>query len=392
MTSTRDIDVFSRLVESVYTAASDPSHWQRFLIDLADTLNAKSGIIRVIDERNTAIRANIHHNLDPALQKAHREHYVKKDIFIDVLKTVPAGFIATSEQLFTRRELQHNEFFADYMRPQENYHVCGGLAVRNEDCVFKFAVQRHLASGPFGREDEAYMRRLVPHIQRAVNLGHLLSQTRQQADAAEHTLNALSVGILLLDSQHRIIHSNDKAGELLAQQCGLTTRAGHVAVAHAGDRKGFQNLLDTVQARISSAQPPAPEALLLKSQPGQPRILLVACPARKGALGFDGPWPDVETALLVSNLDDAGLVNRDILMSLYGLTSAEARLACALSQGHELADLSKHWHLSRETLRSHLKKVLAKTRTKRQSELIRLLTGKPWNMTASQPCSGSRSP
>lgn len=381
MTSTRDIDAFSDLVESIYTAATDPSHWPIFLRELAHTLNAKSGIIRVIDERNTAIRANIHYNLDPALQKAHSEHYVKQDIFVEVLKTVPAGFIATSEQLFSPRELRNNEFFADYMKPQENYHVCGGLAVRNEDCVFKFAVQRDLKSGPFGREDETYMRRLVPHIQRAVNLGHLLNLTRQQAEAAENTLNALSVGVLLLDQQRRIIHMNDKAEDLLAQRCGLAAHAGRIGVSHAGDRKAFQAALEAVKTRLALAQPPIPEALLLSTQPGKPRILVVACPARTGARAFDGPWPAVQTVLLVSNLADAGLVNRDILMSLYGLTTAEARLACALSQGHELAELSTEWGLSRETLRTHLKRVLTKTGTSRQSELVRLLTGKPWNIT-----------
>ncbi|MEA5444425.1 hypothetical protein VCB98_01155 [Gammaproteobacteria bacterium AB-CW1] len=74
MRSTHDIDRFSSQVESIYTAATDPDHWQGFIVDLAQTLNAKSGIIRGIDERNTAIRSNIHYNLDPALQRAHSEY------------------------------------------------------------------------------------------------------------------------------------------------------------------------------------------------------------------------------------------------------------------------------------------------------------------------------
>lgn len=67
-------------------------------------------------------------------------------------------------------------------------------------------------------------------------------------------------------------------------------------------------------------------------------------------------------------------------MTLYGLTNAEARLACALSQGEALGELSRRWDISRETLRTHLKRVLGKTGTSRQSELVRLLTGKPWNI------------
>ncbi|MEA5444424.1 hypothetical protein VCB98_01150 [Gammaproteobacteria bacterium AB-CW1] len=269
------------------------------------------------------------------------------------------------------------------MRPQENYHVCGGIAVRTEDCVFKFAVQRHLAAGPFDQEDKNYMRRLVPHIQRAVNMGQLLRLTRQQVNAAEHTLNALSVGVVLLDGEHRIVHKNDKAEEILQQRHGLMADTGHIRVTHPRDRKRFRGMLETVKNRIALSQPPTPEAILLQHEAGRPHILVVATPARPGPMGLEGPWPDVQTVWLLSNLADAGLVNRDILMSLYGLTAAEARLACALAQGHELSELSDHWQLSRETLRSHLKRVLTKSGTGRQSELIRLLTGKPWNISAS---------
>lgn len=67
-------------------------------------------------------------------------------------------------------------------------------------------------------------------------------------------------------------------------------------------------------------------------------------------------------------------------MTLYGLTAAEARLACALSQGHDLSKLSAQWRVSRETLRTHLKRVLSKTGTSRQTDLVRLLNGKPWNL------------
>lgn len=60
-------------------------------------------------------------------------------------------------------------------------------------------------------------------------------------------------------------------------------------------------------------------------------------------------------------------------MDMYALTAAEARLARHLMQGFDLTGTAAHLSICRETARTHLRRVLAKTGTHRQAELIRLL-------------------
>ena len=62
-----------------------------------------------------------------------------------------------------------------------------------------------------------------------------------------------------------------------------------------------------------------------------------------------------------------------LLAGALGLTSAEARLASLLASGTSLEDAAAELHISRETARSQLKVVFAKTGTHRQSELVALL-------------------
>jgi len=61
------------------------------------------------------------------------------------------------------------------------------------------------------------------------------------------------------------------------------------------------------------------------------------------------------------------------LRRLYGLTPAEARLAQALVAGEHLNDIAEHLGITKETARSQLKAVFAKTDTHRQAELVRVL-------------------
>lgn len=43
-----DIETYSRLLGTAYDAAADPAHWRTFLEGLADVLNAKSGLFRLL--------------------------------------------------------------------------------------------------------------------------------------------------------------------------------------------------------------------------------------------------------------------------------------------------------------------------------------------------------
>jgi DNA-binding CsgD family transcriptional regulator len=65
------------------------------------------------------------------------------------------------------------------------------------------------------------------------------------------------------------------------------------------------------------------------------------------------------------------------MRQLYGLTPTEARLADLLLEGLEVREISNRLSISVETARFHLKRVLAKSGTHRQTELIRLMLSLP---------------
>jgi DNA-binding CsgD family transcriptional regulator len=64
---------------------------------------------------------------------------------------------------------------------------------------------------------------------------------------------------------------------------------------------------------------------------------------------------------------------------MYGLTRGEAKLTLALLNGNSLKQIADCLGISYETTRTHLKRILSKTGTRRQGELVRLLlTSSAW--------------
>jgi DNA-binding CsgD family transcriptional regulator len=61
------------------------------------------------------------------------------------------------------------------------------------------------------------------------------------------------------------------------------------------------------------------------------------------------------------------------LRDLFGLTRTEGLVAAALAQGHALDDIAAGMDIGVATVRSHLKRILAKTGTHRQAEAVALM-------------------
>jgi DNA-binding CsgD family transcriptional regulator len=61
------------------------------------------------------------------------------------------------------------------------------------------------------------------------------------------------------------------------------------------------------------------------------------------------------------------------LRNRFGLTPAEARLVLRLVAGDSLRSAAKALGIKYETVRTHLKSVFQKTRTRRQAELVILV-------------------
>ncbi|WP_246800502.1 helix-turn-helix transcriptional regulator [Bradyrhizobium sp. ERR14] len=67
-------------------------------------------------------------------------------------------------------------------------------------------------------------------------------------------------------------------------------------------------------------------------------------------------------------------------MEIFGLTPAQARLASLLVAGKSLEEIALDMNISSGTARNHLKAVFLRTGTRRQAELVSLLSRllQPW--------------
>lgn len=116
---------------------------------------------------------------------------------------------------------------------------------------------------------------------------------------------------------------------------------------------------------------------------------LIGCACDVAVLpsGADLPWrlhfaPLADAAWLNSDFTRAAVLltvdaprgrgDLTALARLYRLTNAECRVLASLLDGRDTAEIAADMRIAMPTLRSHLKALFQKTRTRRQAELVRL--------------------
>jgi len=104
-------------------------------------------------------------------------------------------------------------------------------------------------------------------------------------------------------------------------------------------------------------------------------------PLRVTATPFRAPLvlgsPPIAALVFISDPAKAPLSRSAVLRVLYGLTPAEGRVADALLRGMEIREAAGRLGITLETARLHVKRILAKTSTSRQAELVRLMVSLP---------------
>jgi DNA-binding CsgD family transcriptional regulator len=233
------------------------------------------------------------------------------------------------------------------------------------------SVNRGDAAEEFDGEAARLIGALVPHLRRALALHRRLAVVRAENDGLAAALDRLRAAIVLVDAARNIVTMNRAADELVARQNGLGIRDRHLrgetSEATAALDRIVTHAIAIAQGRTAAG---SVRAALPKRSDGRPleAVALPLPPADRAAAR-------AAAAVFVVDPDEAPVVPAEWLTTRFGLTPAEARVASALARGEAVADLAEHLRVTTGTARWYVKQILAKTGTKRQADLVRLLVG-----------------
>ena len=316
-------------------------------------------------------------NVDPFYQRSFVEYYAIHNPWTapKVAHLWTPGRVLDGQELVADAEFVKTEFYNDYLKPQGLYSAFGSLISRQNSASGIITALRPHAVPP--EEGHELLRLLMPHLQTAMRLHQRLSQLEVTVSAMSDALDHLPGGVIMADIHSQILFLNRAAESILAAPSGLRNGPNGLYASEPGESLALQTTIAAaVKARDGGLQAPIPIAISRQSSRRPLQVLIAPVPPQTWGSGNQPA-----AILFISDPDHAQEPNRLLLQSAFSLTDAEARVAVALAGGKSVEEITNEFGVTEGTIRSHLKRVFAKTDTSRQGELIRLL------LTA---CSGIR--
>src|SRR5579871_131568 len=352
------------IVDLIYESAFAPELWPRVLEGLAQTAEARGGVLFVANPALGMMRWTASASFQEIFERFVAEGWAHRDPRMGrILARRHPGFLTDSD-LFAPGELDSEESYINFKRPHGLGYGTGMAAPLPTGDIVGIGVERDHERGPMEMMFIDRLDVLRPHLARSAFISARLQLER--ARAAAEVLNLLGLPALLLSANGKVIAANSLI-ESLTDIIRWTAR-DRIALADSSADIMLRAALST----FNTEMPAAPHSLAVRGGEANAAMVAHLVPIRGSVRDIFSRCAGV-LVLTPATAPQAPPV--ELIQSLFDLTPAEARVARGLAAGDTLDELAAAGGVSRNTIRSQLRGALEKTGCRRQAELVALLGG-----------------
>ena len=218
-------------------------------------------------------------------------------------------------------------------------------------------------------EDCRFLALLSPHLRRASLIGDLLDQGRVTAHLYSEALHSLAAPVVLTGADGSILYANAGAEKMFSANGPILSRNG---VLQAQNPLAGRALLDAIAGAANADAALGSRGIGLPiSAAGQPPAVAYVLPLTEGTAR--AAFRPACAAIFISTTTSASPLPEAVLITLFDLTPAEARVLLRIGTGMGAAGTGVSLGIGENTLKTHLGRIYAKTGTRRQADLVKLI-------------------
>ncbi len=370
------------LVDLVYEAVLDPTRWNDFAERLSDTMGATSAVLFRMATEHCGPEFFGFGMTEIELQglSDYQAYYHRvDDLAISIEKnSLRFGDCVTARSNLGLDGLHRSEWYNDFLL-KYGYAHAGGLIMsekaEGQGQRLAFTGLRARSNDDFEEFDFTVCRYLAPHINRAVRISEKLASVEAARLATQLSLHSLAFGVVLLDAKGQAQFVNEAAAAMFADKDGITLIQKRLGTATIAECSQIERAIRCATSAPQTNHVPRACNLSVSRPSGKQAYQVVLLPVGNATDGIVSPDTKVIAFLFDSTISSGNWSK--LLMTSYGLTRSEARLALDLFDGVSVKEYAETYAITENTARWTLKQIFSKLEVRSQSDLVRFLASGP---------------
>lgn len=354
------------VINAIYEAGADETRWVAVLGELTRMLAGSGAVLHVGDTDCSGFAFGANHGVDPSALEAYAQYYFSINPLNPPLTRQPVGVVVSDDMLVPRRDYARSEFFNDYAR---RFDLCGSataVLAKADGQIACLGVVQALGTDPYTPAELRVLQRLLPHLQRAVDLNRKLAACRLERNQAWAALDAMELAVLFLAADGSVLTTNQAGADLFRPGGGIAIRNRRLS---AVDPKA-NNLLQAAVEGALSVEGERGGTVAVPRPAGQRPLLIRILPylANNNLFGSAA-----KAIVFIRDPEVRGSGTVAQVAAVYGLTARETSVVEKLLEVSDVKLVAEELGMSEVTARNHVARILAKTGTNKQVELVNVI-------------------
>ena len=366
------IESLSSLVGEIYDAALEPKQWSATLARTAAFVGGQAAAL-FTKSASSLTGANAYDSgIDARFTELYFGSYIRLDPLVMGHVSAATGLPTAVADLIPYDDFLDTRFYREWVQPQGFVDFAAAVLDKSAGGAAMFGVFRHADDGLVDEATRQRMRLIVPHVQRAALIAGVIDQRTAVAANLAESLDGVSCALFLLDAAGRVLHANVAARRMLEAGDCLWLASGRLA-AREPAADGELGRIVAAAASGDATLGVRGIALPLASRADERFVahaLPLASEARRNVGGSHA-----RLALFVHSAAVATPAMPETIARAYGLTLTELRVLLAVVEVGGAPEVADALGIAPSTVKTHLGRLYEKTGTRRQADLVKLVTG-----------------
>ena len=358
------------LVEEIYECAgsADESHWQHVYRKLETAMSSGSGCINYTIHGQNRVVPIATTNPEGFEEELSRNFFAGMP-YRDVLVNLRPGEIFLRRRHLSDQAFRRTAAYNGLLKKVGKFHLFSQCLFSNEEFSANITFTRSETLEHFGRDEVNEYREVGTHLQRALGMQIALTMAAGEKRLLSDGWDRMRRAAIFVDEAGRAAFCNAAARAAMKRGDSVKLqRNGEPAFSRQRETRQLRALIGRAFSEGQGG------VMAVPRYEKEPLYVSVSPHGEK----FGPPGMKKRMVLvLISEPARAGRGAAADLTELFGLTAAEARVACMIAEGGSITEISDQLSVSELTARTHLKRIFGKTGTKRQSALVRLVLSMP---------------